>query len=92
MLADHMLAPLIKLIDFGYSLDLCGTMDAYEQDLMSNLIMGTITYVAPELIRSDGNFNIESDMWSIGVIIFSLIAGRHPFYDTNNSILFNKIL
>jgi len=54
--------------------------------------MGTMTYVAPEMITSaDTRFQIESDMWSLGVIVFTLLAGRHPFYSSNNTQLFNLI-
>ena len=52
-------------------------------ELLGSLIMGTLTYVAPELIQETDEvldqFQIESDMWSLGVIIFTLLAGRNPF-------------
>lgn len=44
-------APFIKIIDFGFSLDLNKEMDEEEQQLMDQVVMGTMTYVAPELIE-----------------------------------------
>ena len=58
--------------------------------------MGTLTYVAPELLKNqddqDDYFRIESDMWSIGVIIFSLLCGYHPFDNDDEDDLVNLIL
>lgn len=74
----------IKIIDFGYSLDLNADMSDSQLEILGQLIMGTLTYVAPELIQESEDvldqFQIESDMWSLGVIIYALLAGRHPFF------------
>jgi serine/threonine protein kinase len=40
--------------------------------------MGTTEYMAPEVINSNGIF-IESDMWSLGVMVYQLIFGKLPF-------------
>lgn len=58
--------------------------------------MGTILYVSPELIQSgeDGitPFDPASDVWSLGVILFNLIANKAPFFSTDNNKLMNIIL
>ena len=58
--------------------------------------MGTIAYISPELLKESENiddyFQIEADMWAIGVILFCLISGYHPFDDENNDKLVNQIL
>lgn len=75
--------PFIKVIDFGYSLDLRKEMTQYQADLLTQLIMGTLTYLAPEMFTADYNnisdYNTLSDMWSIGVIIYTLVCRSHPF-------------
>ena len=58
--------------------------------------MGTYAYVAPEIVQDTDDilnqFEIESDMWALGVIIFVLLAGKHPFDADSDRKLFNKIL
>jgi len=38
---------------------------------------GTASYVSPEVLH--GRFSSRSDLWSLGVALFMLIAGRRPF-------------
>ncbi|GBG33771.1 Protein kinase, putative [Hondaea fermentalgiana] len=38
---------------------------------------GTASYVSPEVLH--GRFSSRSDLWSLGVTLFMLIAGRRPF-------------
>ena len=85
----------IKIIDFGYSLDLGVQMTEDEKDLLSPMIMGTFAYTAPEQIEHlndfDNQFKLESDMWSLGVIIYFLVSGMHPFRGFDSKDLFQKI-
>ena len=63
---------------------------------MASNIMGTLTYLSPELLRDTNNiddyFQIEADMWAIGVILFSLISGYHPFEGDNDDKLVSVIV
>lgn len=40
---------------------------------------GTAHYMAPEMIR--GEYDEKVDLFSIGVILYQLLTGKHPFYD-----------
>ena len=44
---------------------------------------GSIFYIAPEVILQ--SYNEKCDIWSIGVIAYSLIAGFFPFDDENEN-------
>src|ERR1700685_2617363 len=39
---------------------------------------GTIAYMAPEQFVT-GHSSVQSDLWALGVILYELAAGRHPF-------------
>jgi len=64
-------APL-KLLDFGLSRVLS------EKKPQMNSCAGTLHYLAPEVIRQNA-YNEACDMWSLGVIVFSLLTGTIPF-------------
>eukprot|EP00026_Physarum_polycephalum_P014682 Phypoly_transcript_15227.p1 GENE.Phypoly_transcript_15227~~Phypoly_transcript_15227.p1 ORF type:complete len:266 (+),score=31.35 Phypoly_transcript_15227:85-882(+) len=38
-----------------------------------------ISYVAPEVIKNINHVGPESDIWSMGVILYTLVCGRHPW-------------
>ena len=73
----------IKLSDYGCNR---GILSLLKNNYYKN--MGTIAYMAPEILKGD-KYNYESDLWSIGIIIYRLIFGKLPFIGEGN-ILFNK--
>jgi len=56
-----------------------------------NLPCGTITYVAPEVLKLRG-YGKSVDVWSTGVIAFVIIRGRLPFEDRQKKAIVHKIL
>ena len=45
---------------------------------------GTIAYMAPEVFRGEA-YGSEVDLWALGVIMFILLAGYHPFDPGGNA-------
>ncbi|AXC10451.1 serine/threonine protein kinase [Acidisarcina polymorpha] len=39
---------------------------------------GTIAYMAPEQFVT-GQSSVQSDIWALGIILYELVSGRHPF-------------
>lgn len=53
---------------------------------------GCPAYVSPEVLTTDSKYSGKSaDCWSLGVILFTMLAGRYPFHDPNPSSLIGKI-
>ncbi|OUU20075.1 MAG: hypothetical protein CBC13_11330 [Planctomycetia bacterium TMED53] len=62
--------PVAKLIDFGLAEKITGTFDF--------AIKGTLHYVAPEIIDG-GTPDRRADLYSFGVSLYQILAGRLPF-------------
>mmetsp|Transcript_25225 Transcript_25225/g.64105 ORF Transcript_25225/g.64105 Transcript_25225/m.64105 type:complete len:547 (+) Transcript_25225:66-1706(+) len=68
-----------KVIDFGLSA-IRPMGDTSERWM--NEAVGTIFFVAPEVLKSDlgwSKYGPECDMWSIGVMLFIVLTDQHPF-------------
>lgn len=52
--------------------------------------MGTLPYMAPELIAGQ-QATQSSDVWAIGVIIYAMIFGKLPFRGSNREELTQAI-
>ncbi|MGC4035063.1 MAG: serine/threonine-protein kinase [Chitinophagaceae bacterium] len=79
----------LKLMDFGIA------KIANEQRLTQvNKIVGTIEYMAPELIEGK-DASIASDLYAMGITLYELVSGNPPFenetdYNLMQAILKNK--
>ena len=62
---------IIKIIDFGFA---CDTKNKESV----NVFMGTPYYMAPEVVREE-EMTLKSDLWSIGIILYSMLVGYPPF-------------
>lgn len=53
---------------------------------------GCPAYVSPEILQSsDGYSGKAADVWSLGVVLYTMLVGRYPFQDAEPSVLFAKI-
>ncbi len=74
----------IKIADFG--------MAALQQNAHHQLrtACGSPHYAAPELLRHQYYKGSAVDIWSMGVILFAMLAGRLPFDDENMDAMLAK--
>lgn len=54
-------------------------------------VMGSPRYMSPEQLREE-NISSQSDLFSLGVVMYELLTGRHPFLTDNFSRLIHLIL
>lgn len=67
----------IKINDFGFS----NIMIPGER---FSTFCGSVSYVAPEIIKNIKYVGPEIDIWSIGVILYTLVCGRLPWPETSD--------
>lgn len=53
---------------------------------------GCPAYVSPEILSArHGYSGRRADLWSLGVMIYTMLVGRYPFHDREPIVLFDKI-
>ncbi|MCX7807980.1 MAG: serine/threonine protein kinase, partial [Deltaproteobacteria bacterium] len=70
----------VKVCDFGFAA-LMGpsTIDEAKSLTPERTLVGTPAYAAPERLRGDDRRDPRVDIYSIGVVLFEMLAGRRPF-------------
>jgi serine/threonine-protein kinase len=63
----------IKVADFG----LAKAVSSQTNTATQGLLIGTVSYLPPELIMS-GHADARSDVYSAGIVLFELLTGRKP--------------
>lgn len=87
---------LVKVLDFGLA-KLTRDRSASEDATLAmvktstGIVMGTSTYMSPEQARGL-NVDARTDVWSLGVVVYEMVAGRAPFNGPTNSDLIVQIL
>jgi eukaryotic-like serine/threonine-protein kinase len=86
----------VKVLDFG----LAKLTEQHERapdvhaadrlDISSGLVMGTVKYMSPEQTRGS-SVDARSDIFSFGILIYEMVARRHPFAGETTSKLIAAI-
>ncbi len=97
IITDH---TRVKILDFGVAkynplpLEDSNTLSLYETDVLKTtpgMVIGTFAYMSPEQALGrevDG----RSDIFSLGVLFYELIAGRFPFTGSSTLAVIDAIL
>ena len=52
---------------------------------------GCPAYVSPEMLQPGSYSGQAADLWSLGVILYTLLVGHYPFFDSSPLNLFSKV-
>jgi calcium-dependent protein kinase len=72
---------VIKICDFGMSIKT-------DNNFKLKSLAGTPYYLAPEVLR--GSYTKSCDVWSLGVFLYFILLGRHPFKGASLESIYQK--
>ncbi|HET7346683.1 MAG TPA: serine/threonine-protein kinase, partial [Acidobacteriaceae bacterium] len=88
----------VKILDFGLARfeDSASTttdvgVSARHMITAPGSTLGTIAYMSPEQARGE-QVDLRSDIFSLGVVLYEMATGRHPFNGTTTAVVFDKLL
>lgn len=86
----------VKILDFGLarfedSSDTPAGLATRHLITAPGSTIGTIAYMSPEQARGE-TLDQRSDIFSLGVVLYEMSTGRHPFYGTTTAVVFDKLL
>jgi len=76
----------IKVMDFGIA-----KLKSSGQITKTDRTIGTMAYMSPEQIRGE-LADHRSDIWALGVVLYEMLAGEHPFAGKKNAVVLHSIL
>ena len=74
---------LLKVIDWG-------TSKKFSKDKKLSERFGTPYYIAPEVLN-DSTYTEKCDIWSLGVILYTMLCGYPPFNGLDDEIIFDAV-
>src|SRR5262245_24100847 len=79
-----------KVLDFGIA-KIQQPEGALDVDITAaNLVIGTPQYMSPEQCSQAGPIDARSDIYSLGIIVFEMLAGRVPFTGESPTVIMMK--
>ena len=83
---------IVKVLDFGISKLLVNNEGRADFAVtQASSVIGSPLYMSPEQMESPRDAKMPSDIWSLGVILYELIAGGPPFEAATMPLLCAKI-
>jgi serine/threonine protein kinase len=76
-------APILKVLDFGISKIQPLTAARSGRAMETTSIMGSPGYMAPEQMKSTRDVDARADVWSLGTVLYEMLAGTPAFAGSN---------
>ncbi|XP_007648919.1 sperm motility kinase-like [Cricetulus griseus] len=74
----------IKICDFGMAIQV-------KEGQMLTKACGSLYYMAPEIMARTPYDGLAVDMWSLGVVLYVLVTGQYPYFETEAHALYSLI-
>ena len=84
MIAD---GHFVKVMDFGLA-----RIEHNPDSTVTSIGGGTYKYMSPEQIKSMGSVDHRSDIYSLGMTFYEVLAGRTPFEDADSEFIILKTI
>ena len=75
---------IYKLHGYGVNQEYLNILESFSS------YQGRTLYSAPEVLEG-GNLDIKSDLWSLGVVIYTLLFGKEPYLGNDNAAVLKNI-
>lgn len=73
---------IVKIIDFGFATSCKEKLKVF---------CGTPSFMAPEIVAKKEYNGAAADVWSAGVVMYTMLTGSLPFKSTDEKGLYRKI-
>src|SRR5881392_2920998 len=83
---DHHGKLLVKVIDFGIAKQLQESSESGHGLTQTGMFLGKLKYASPEqagFLKEGEHLDARSDLYSFGIVMYEMLAGRAPFSATN---------
>jgi serine/threonine protein kinase len=77
----------VRITDFGLA-----KLKGKKRLTKRAVIMGTAAYLSPEQAHGDAILSHQTDIWSLGVVLYEMVTGRLPFDAATEAALIHKII
>src|SRR4030095_13683974 len=88
----------LKLLDFGLAKQIRPSSEAVDAEAQTatllskpGMVVGTMPYMSPEQVKGEP-LDPSSDIFSLGVTLYEMLAGKHPFKDKSAAMTMSRIL
>jgi serine/threonine-protein kinase len=85
----------VQIVDFGLAKVPVESLSVLDDDSRRSLtqagvVLGTVAYMAPEAALGMRSIDRRSDLYALGLILYEMLAGKHPFTATDPITLFKQ--